>query len=102
MAIIIKEEKKKSNKGSMFVVVGILIIASGLGGIWYYLFMTPPLITESALGAESGFKTTSQIAKIKFDIESITTQSEWQYLKDDMVPEIIGTPPMARKVNLFK
>lgn len=76
MAIVIKEQKRKSN---LFGIALIIMIGGGLFITVYYLFFTPvPLIDRFA---PVGLESLKQISSIQIDPEGVIENPAFQVLK---------------------
>jgi len=96
MAIVIEEEKKRTNwTGIVFTVVFIAIIF--IGG--YYLFFTKPeLLTD--IGAPTRLQELNQLTKlVKFDPKTVIEAPNFKLLRD--YSSVLTLPPAGRD-NPFK
>jgi len=89
MAIIVEEEKNKSNLTSLF---GWFIIIVAIAAAGYYLFIASP--PPTVITPPAGFSDISAITQITFDPSSVINSSGFTALQQT-VAEPTSTGPVA-------
>jgi hypothetical protein len=89
MAIIVDEDKKKTDFATPFgwLVIIVIILAAA-----YYILIAPP--EAAVFTPPSGFQDITQIVQISFDPSTVTNSAEYQALKQ-YVAEPSSTGPAA-------
>ncbi len=96
MAIIIQEEKSKSN---IIPIVIAAVVVIGGGALSYYLFFSPTPAVD-ALYTEK-YDNVTKISEVKLDIGSVTDSTMWKNLERGKVQPLPTSLPV-RKVNPFQ
>ena len=96
MAIIVEEEKNRSNLASM---LGWLVILAAIGAAVYYLFFVIP--PPALIKPPAGFQNITPITSINFDPESILGSPSFQSLKAYIAEPASSSPAAVGRQDPF-